>query len=150
MRRNGQCQTPSSRVRILVQANTTLWLYGIMFALAVTKNMIQTNTGALRPSNPYMMTKVPSVPVISCPNSQGALSCSCDSYKLIYFSEKHTTSATHHPSPQECPSNTLRHPPLHLISAAQFWFIALITFTAVPLLSSLSQPLILPQSHPRL
>ena len=63
----------SSRVGVLVQANTTLWLYGTIFALAVTKNMIQTNTGAVKPSNPSIVTKVPSVREISCPNSQGAL-----------------------------------------------------------------------------
>ena len=63
----------SSRVGVFVQASTTLWLYGIMIALAVTKNMIQTNTGAVEPSIPYMVTKVPSIPEISCPNSQGAL-----------------------------------------------------------------------------
>ena len=72
LRRNGQFQTPSSRAGILVQANTTFWLYGITFALAVTKNTIQ-RTRALEPSDPYMVTKIPSVPGISCPNSQGAL-----------------------------------------------------------------------------
>ena len=39
---------------------------------------------------------------------------------------------------------------LPYFSAAQSWFIALFAFTAVPLLSSLSQLLVLPQSHPRL
>ena len=43
-------------------------------------------------------------------------SFSPDSYKLIYFSEKETTSATHHPSPQKCSSNALRHPSPYLIS----------------------------------
>ena len=43
-------------------------------------------------------------------------SFSPDSYKLIHFSEKETTSATHHPSLQECSSNTLRHPSPYLIS----------------------------------
>ena len=75
-------------------------------------------------------------------------SFSPDSYKLIYFSEKETTSATHHPSPEEC-SNTLRHPSPHLISQPPILAHSS-TFTAVPHLSSLSQPLILPQSHPRL
>ena len=131
---------------------TTLWLYGIMFALAVTKNMIQTNTGALKPPNPYMVTKVqgPSVPGILMSKFTRCSHPFLLTHLNSFISQRNRRHPTHHPSPEECSSNTLRHPSLHLISAAQSWFIALFTSTAVPHLSSLSQPLILPQSHPRL
>ena len=151
LRRNGQFQTPSLRVGILVQANTTLWFNGIMFALAVTKNMIQTNTGALEPSNPYMVTKVPSVPGILMSKFTR---CS-HPFLLIHINSFTSQRKRRLPQPSSLASRMFfQHLAASLtlpyLSAAQSWFIALFAFPAVPLLPSLSQSLILPQSHPRL
>ena len=76
---------------------TTLWLYGIMFALAVTKNMIQTNTGALKPPNPYMVTKVqgPSVPGILMSKFTR---CSYP-FLLIYINSSISQRKRRHPQP---------------------------------------------------